>query len=1091
MILRSIISIAFFLIISLNALLAQSGFSAFLNKYVTNYTPKEYGLGFNAQCWSVCQDSTGIMYFGNSANILTFDGFHWDNVPVSKNSGYVRSLLSSVSGDVFWGYDGDFGVLKRRPNGKLTGISFLDKLPELDRYFSTVWRIYDYRGGIVFFTQESIFIYNPESDSIKTLYPDESFHLCFVVNDTLYVRDRSYGLKILKGDSFEEVKDGDIFHNEGIFGIIPVNNDKKLIITQLIGSYIFDKSGIKPLKSVDTDKLNRMQIIGSQQLSDGNIALNTASNGVVIINENGEITATINQRSGIADNDVKQVFQDDYDNLWLATNNGISRVNYSSPVSLFLHNDYSGLYGAVNALALFDGKVYAGTTTGLYTYSANDDKVFERVEKLSNNITALLAYDGHLFIGTDEAVYAMAGNRLRKIAAMNVRSLLLSEQNKRLFVAGENGFAVFDSGNDLKRLYFDKELAVNSIGAVAFVDESGNDNLWYGTMNSGLKHLTVEKGKIRKVGTETYNEDDNLPQSWVRPFSFDDTLIAATSAGLFRLEKVEESPETSGQEYKPYFVETSVAGLPQKGVVTSFTGNGNSYFAVLDGVPGFGGRNKDFDRTPFLSIDIGKINTLLSTKNNVLWIGANDGLARVDLAVKKDYKRRPDCIAGRISLQGDSVLTYVPAGSEFDIDYSYNSLSFTFSSRYNENGKTPLFSYKLEGYDDEWSDWTGETTVRYRRLSPGKYVFKVKSKNIYGVESLPVETTVTVLAPWYLTWWAYAGYGILFLLLMAGVVQAYTYRLKQKNIRLEKIIAERTREIREKKDEIEKQRDMIEEAHEEIKSSIAYAQRIQTALLPQNELEHAVVKDYFILFRPKDVVSGDFYWAKQTGDNLIVTAADCTGHGVPGAFMSMLGISLLNEITGDAKNMSAALILDKLRDGVVDALKQRQDSSDLKDGMDISLVNINLKDGSLSWAGAHNPLFIISESEPEFGDKSKYKIHEYEGRSYKLYDLKADKMPIAISSRMEPFTNHEIRLNPGDTIYMFSDGYIDQFGGPKGKKFMIKAFRNMLLENFEENMDRQKEIFENKIIEWMAFTEADTSLPFKQVDDMCIIGLRF
>jgi serine phosphatase RsbU (regulator of sigma subunit) len=340
-------------------------------------------------------------------------------------------------------------------------------------------------------------------------------------------------------------------------------------------------------------------------------------------------------------------------------------------------------------------------------------------------------------------------------------------------------------------------------------------------------------------------------------------------------------------------------------------------------------------------------------------------------------------------------------------------------------------------------------------------VFKVKSKNIYGVESLPVETTVTVLAPWYLTWWAYAGYGILFLLLMAGVVQAYTYRLKQKNIRLEKIIAERTREIREKKDEIEKQRDMIEEAHEEIKSSIAYAQRIQTALLPQNELEHAVVKDYFILFRPKDVVSGDFYWENKIGDEIIIIAADCTGHGVPGAFMSMLGVTFLNDIIVGEGITDPGDVLDKLRTKIIESLKQSFDSP-LRDGMDIAVINLNYKTGKIRFAGANNPLFLIRNGE--------------------LTEIKGDKMPVALHEHMLEFESREIELSKDDKLYIFSDGFVDQFGGPKGKKFMKKRFKETLLKIYELPMQRQREELNRVFEEWKGENE--------QLDDVLVIGIK-
>jgi serine phosphatase RsbU (regulator of sigma subunit) len=1065
--------------------------SPFLSKFVSNYSVKDYGKNLNAQCWSVCQDDEGLMYFGNSANIITFDGMHWDAIPVSSKSGYVKSLLSSKSGSIYWGYDGDFGKLIISENGKKSSVSFLEKVPELDRYFSTVWRIYDYHDKIVFFTQESIFIYDDKLDSIQVIYPEESFHLAFVSDGELYARDRAFGMRKFDGKQFQNVAGGEVFHNEGIFGIIPIEENKKMIITQLIGLYMLDENGITPILSSDIEELNQQQIIGALKLSDGNIALNTASNGVVVINQKGQIIHKINQASGIADNDVKQVFQDEYDNLWLATNNGISRVNYSSPVSLFLHNDKSGLYGSVNALAMRGNQLFVGTTTGLYTYSTDGEHVFERVPGLSKNITTLNMEYGDLFVGTDEGVYRLNGQKVQEIATMNVRSIFYSHQNTRLYVIGENGLAVFQSKIAFGKIYENKNIALSGLGALILESSNQDDELWIGTMTSGLWHLSVPRDLRKDIGIENYYMDDNLPQGWVKPFLFNDSLLVGTSNGLYQLEEITAEGVSDSVKYKPYFINAQLKGL-DGGVITSFIRASANYYTVFNGVVGTYNKTDLLDQKPFLSIDLGKINTLLADDHNMVWVGANDGLARVDLNLQKDYSRKPDCSISKISFSTDSILFYYPDYSvNHKLDYDHNSFSIQFSSLYDENGQHPMFSYRLDGYDDNWSPWTEETIALYKKLRPGKYEFQVRAMNIYGIESDTQMLSILVLAPWYLTWWAYTLYALMFILLIIVIVKAYTYRLKQKNIQLEEIISERTHEIREQKEEIEKQRDLIEAVHEEIQSSIAYAKRIQTAVLPEQEFEQPIIKEYFILFKPKDVVSGDFYWAKQNGDNLILAVADCTGHGVPGAFMSMLGISLLNEIVGREQNLAAGTILDQLREGVIKALRQHEDSSDLKDGMDVSLVSINLKSGDLSWAGAHNPLFIISKSEPKFQEHTSVKIHESKDLTHRLFDVKADKMPIAISGRMNPFVSHQIKLQAGDSIYMFSDGYIDQFGGPKGKKFMIKAFRNMLLDNFNKDMHSQKQSIDFQFNDWLSYIEIDSNEPYKQIDDICIMGIRF
>ncbi len=1078
------------LLLSSSLLKAQEKESPFLSKHVSNYSEKDYGKNLNAQCWSVCQDDEGLMYFGNSGNLITFDGMHWDAIPVSSRSGYVRSLLNSNNGPVYWGYDGDFGVLNTL--GKQQCTSFLDKIPEMDRYFSTVWRIYDYQDKIVFFSQESIFIYHPIQDTIQIIYPKESFHLAFVVDNELYVRDRAFGLRKFDGKQFQDVLGGEVFHNEGIFAIIPLDNRNKMIITQLIGLFSLNTEGIKPINSPDINELNQQQIIGALKLKDGNIALNTASNGVIIINQQGVIIGKINQASGIADNDVKQVFQDEYDDLWLATNNGISRVNYSSPISLFLHNDKSGLYGSVKVLAMLENRLYVGTTTGLYTYSTDGQHVFERLSGLAKNITCLNAESGSLIVGTNDAVYLVdKQNGIRKLAAMNTRSILYSQQNTRLYVVGENGMAIFQIKKEFEKEFEDKTIGLKGIGSLLIEYFDNYDELWIGSMNNGLWHISVPYDLQKKIDIERYTEEDNLPDRWVKPFIFNESLKAGTPFGLYKIEEIPSDKTNDSIKYKPYFVKANIPGL-DSAVVNSLIHSNGDYYTVYDGVVGVFKPDLGLDQRPFLSIDLGKINALLSNANNVVWVGANDGLARVDLNMPKNYQQLPDCKINRLRNSQDSVLFYQPDSNAWiKLDYDNNSFFIQYSSLYNENGQLPMFSYKLDGYDENWSAWTKETIASYKKLRPGQYGFQVRAKNIYGFQSEIADAKIWVMAPWYLTTWAYVLYALAFVLIIVGVVKAYTYRLKQKNIQLEEIITERTHEISEKKDEIEKQRDLIEAVHEEIQSSIEYAKRIQTAVLPQQEFNLAIIKEYFILFKPKDVVSGDFYWAKKNGDFLVLAVADCTGHGVPGAFMSMLGISLLNEIVGREQGIEAGEILNQLRDGVVHSLRQSADSADVKDGMDISLVSINMKTGELNWAGAHNPLFVLSKTKPIFSEDCVIRIHESKDLTHRLYDLKPDKMPIAISGRMQPFATHYIKLKEGDTIYMFSDGYIDQFGGPKGKKLMIKAFRNMLLDSFNHDLNTQKQAFESGYNEWLSYTDSDTGEVFSQIDDICIMGVRF
>ena len=282
--------------------------------------------------------------------------------------------------------------------------------------------------------------------------------------------------------------------------------------------------------------------------------------------------------------------------------------------------------------------------------------------------------------------------------------------------------------------------------------------------------------------------------------------------------------------------------------------------------------------------------------------------------------------------------------------------------------------------------------------------------------------------------------------------------LHEKNI----LITAQKDEIKQQKDVAEMQRDQIAYQKKHITDSIHYALRIQKAVLPSLELFSDQI-DHFVLYKPRDIVSGDFYWVHRNKNLLIVIAADCTGHGVPGAFMRMLGISFLNEIIINKKIERPDLILNALRDSIINSLKQLDYQSDVKDGMDITVCAIDYDKSILEFAGANNPLFLIQNGE--------------------LIHIKGDKMPVAIHETMEPFRLNTFELKKGDTFYTFSDGFVDQFGGPYQKKFLTKNFKDALMVMQDKSMYEQGIALDKIFEDWKK--EVD------QVDDVTLIGMRF
>ena len=323
------------------------------------------------------------------------------------------------------------------------------------------------------------------------------------------------------------------------------------------------------------------------------------------------------------------------------------------------------------------------------------------------------------------------------------------------------------------------------------------------------------------------------------------------------------------------------------------------------------------------------------------------------------------------------------------------------------------------------------------------------------------------------------GLGII-LILAIGLITLYYISLKrsrklsgaleERRVLLEKQsseLKERNEEILSANEELKQLNEITSGQRDEILSSINYAQRIQSALLPPETYITELLNENFILYKPKEIVSGDFYWIKQVKHFILLVAADCTGHGVPGAFMSMLGISHLNEIVQSRGITKANEVLNELRKQVKQSLRQSWQRHESRDGIDMALCVIDTKKNILQFSGANNPLYVIStiNGKPE------------------LREIKADTMPVGVHfSKMKTFTNHEIKLEIGDTFYIFSDGYVDQKGGKENKRFSSTRFKNLLLDIHDQAMYEQKEVLEKALMEWMG--------DHPQRDDILVIGAR-
>ncbi len=431
------------------------------------------------------------------------------------------------------------------------------------------------------------------------------------------------------------------------------------------------------------------------------------------------------------------------------------------------------------------------------------------------------------------------------------------------------------------------------------------------------------------------------------------------------------------------------------------------------------------------------------------------------------------------------------------LDHDYKSLKIRLSAPFFIKESSVKYIYYID--KDSTTHFTSqESTIEIPELSDGKhkiFIYAVNSLNERSVNTIVLN--IKVKPPFwksiYFLLGVFVGLSAIFFFVGIIINKQRLKKADKRNQLLEDEVHRRTFEIKKQNALIKNQNEEIKQQNEEItvqneeilvinneisiknieiikqnkeiKASIRYASKIQQAVLPFLKTLENHFSEYFVMYEPRDVVSGDFYWVNEYDNRMMIVAADCTGHGVPGGFLSMLGMTFLNEIVNKAiyndDVLKADDILNSLREKVISSLRKSDDYR-AADGMDLSLVIINTKTMTLNYAGANNPIYIIRDSE--------------------LYQLKADRMPIGLYSKINPFTNHDLNIQSGDTIYLMSDGYQDQFGGPHQKKFSKKRLEKMLLEIQDQPLIAQKRILTNIFKKWKKAS--------KQIDDVLFIGLK-
>ncbi len=1060
---KKIFSILSFIIISIT-LQAQK-------YYFDNYSVKE-GLS-QSKVYDLIQDDKGFIWLGTASGVSIFNGKTFNNFTVddglSENG--VQTILQDSYGNIWFGHTA--GGITVYNNGR-----FIKVIPD------TI----EIKGDITCFVQ----------DSKKRLWIGTQGSGAFRVDNLQQIPNEKAKLSVFTGKS--KLSDRVFYITETSDSTIYFVIDNQI--------KFFDEAN-NTFKTYKHKGLSFFfQITCMFEDKDQNYWFGSYNGGLLRRdNETGNVTV-FDTRNGLANNFISCINQDSKGAIWVGSwGGGITRINPNFQI----FNKQNGLGGNKirkiipdregniligtneNGLSIFKGEQFMGLFP---EHGLLSEQVLSIVEDDRNNIwigtnSGLCKYN---LIGGQIKPYNEKGHKLEK----EIIGLRKSSDGTIWVATKEDGIFSFLPGES--KLSYNAAFSnmVLRYGKIATCMEIDNeDHIWVGTID-GLFYFEPEKNAVdrimgNEISTLFYDKHNTM---WVGRKAKGVTTVQNTTfqnidtiGNITPLSFAEDKNGniwigTEGQGVIIYKTDKTLlrykkeAGLLAD-LITAMKSdiNGNIWIGTNKGLNQFSIDNNAFysytERSGFTGIEV-KNGALYFDKTGNLWCGTVNGLFKFDASKEKKNMLEPitNITNLKVNLK-DRKLT-----QGLKLNYTEKNIYFEFHSICLTDADKVKYQVMLEGADDDWQPATTQNYKTYSPLPHGKYTFKVRACNNRGIwNKEPSTFSFIVKPPFYLTWW--------FILLMIAltVTAVVTYiNIRERNLKREKIILEdkvkqRTAEVVSKNEELAKK-------NKDITDSITYARRIQQAILPSDAVIKASIPQSFILFKPKDIVSGDFYWFQAIDDVIMFSAIDCTGHGVPGAFMSIMGHEGLQRSLGEFKLRNPADILNKLNELVQESL-QGGSNPDVKDGMDMALCVYLPEKSILQYAGANNPLYIIRASnKPNLTNKNGEEMQPKMVLSgYNLFETKADKQPIGAYLYRVPFKCHEYKILPGDSIYIFSDGYADQFGGHKGRKFMYKNFKEMLLKNQEETMKQQK-VFYNQIINaWMSNHD--------QIDDICLMGMRF
>lgn len=1002
--------------------------------------------------YSINTDKHGYMWFATGDGLCRYDGYTFQRSAAvdSLSEGFVTTSFADTKGNLWFGHNS---------------------------------------GDVTF--------YDGESFQQITLPTDEPGTINAIVGDGqkyIYVVSQNGGIVRLTQHFKADTCSGAV-NKQMLYGMTFISPEYALISTGE-GPSIFSLEGVTFDKQTVIDELSYVKVQAVLPASENTYWIGTEDMGLwkLFLPEPSGTNYEIEQVEGdeaFQYANVQTLEYDDKGNLWVGTfGSGAYKIPVKANVldleeKIHFTTDNGLANNFVKTLMLdWENNMWMGTYGSGLEMSSGEAFTFEYNNIEDGNISALAHTDEGLWMAFGKHVYFQPEGGEPKeqnigLPDVSINHLHTDENNTLWIATASQGVYALPSGsNRARQRYYTNTSLGNTVNHIS----SAKEMLYFSTQNG----LVVFN---RKTGTfEMHNTSNGFPHNSIKATFVDDkedVWVATSSNGIFTLDLSKEYVIEGN--YKLEFI-----GITQddQGVLWATT-YGDGVFRFVE------------DTLAYYSEDNGlKSNycyAIAADSRGKIWVGHRLGLSVIDpesdriQVFGKEDGIRGDVNNNAISEASDGRLIFattkgavicepdrlekntipprlhveqilfsgkpIEVKDEMEMPFDYYKLEIDFVALSYRHPEQVTYQYKLEGYDFEWSEVkSGASTITYPRVGDGEYTLQIKACNADGIcVEEPLMINLKIKPPLWKRWW----FITLVVLLLIGLVYFIIYyrerRQKALQAYLETELAQRTKEVLE-------QRDLLEKKNRDITDSINYAKRIQKSILPSTQMMDKIFEGMFVYYKPRDIVSGDFYWFDHVNkDKLLIICADSTGHGVPGAFMSMIGTTLIKDICNREDIDSPAKVLHQLDHELQGTLNRNLDAEKAHDGMDIIVCELDVNTHYMRFASAMRPIILYKDKQLQYVKGSKCSI------GGEAEDTKK-------------FENVGFQLSKGDIVYMFSDGYPDQFGGPRGKKFKLARLKNMLADICENPMQNQHDTVASTFDDWRG--------KHAQVDDVLFMGVK-